>query len=290
VAGWLTLHSDAAPREWKWEFIHSGKVCIARSKIGLDANGDKLEIECNIDTETIKPGLFRTILTKRWTGRVAKRNKKTRKLEYNTSPAYPVCIDPDISEEITSGPDDGYEKTTAGWQHDAAEPTLGENNGYSYHPGWRFTYVGIRQGDTIDLANFKIYQNYHYGAGGAGTMYGVDADTAPSFTVTIPSAAAKTTATATWSANAATGQLTENVTTLIAEIVARSGWSGQNHMGLFILETGATGNISKFDEYSSSGKHGRLEIDYTQSSGGGGGSGGLAMGNSVFNSAMIRGI
>jgi hypothetical protein len=288
VSGWVTLYSDAAPREWKWEFVHSGKVCIARSKMGIDAEGNKLEIECDIDTEKIKPGLYRTILTKRWTGRVITRNKKTRKQEFGLCPVYPVCIDPDISEEITADINDGYESSGA-WSYNMNPIKLGYSTGVAYHPGWRFIGACVgRTGDSIDLANFKINQASYYNNGGAGVMYGVDEDSAANFSTTRPSLATKTTATATWSANAGTGQLTENVTAIVSEITGRAGFSSGNNIAVFIITTDSSSNYCTFSYYPDSGNHGRLEIDYTTSGGGGGG--GLTINNKVFENSVIRGL
>ena len=266
ISGWITLHSDDAPREWVWEFIHSDKVVIARSRQGIDAKGRKLEIECDIETSKIKDGLYRTILTKRWTGRVSTRDPVTRQREWTEDVVYPVAIDPDISEQIIAIEDDGYEYDST-WYNADSGPAIGEGVSYNlYHAGWRFQTVAVPlSGDTIDLANFKIYQLANTDPAIA-TLFGDDVDDSAAWaTASRPTLRAKTTAsTYVPESYGAAHDTIHVVTAIIQEIVDRGGWATGNDISLFMIgDINNTGDKTGFYQYAENGKHGRLEIDYS---------------------------
>lgn len=271
VSGWVTLHSEHAPREWAWEFIHSGGVGIARTKRGIDSEGRPLEIECDIETEELKPGLYRTILKKRWTGRVGSRNKTTRKMEWSDKATYPVAIDPDISEQIVAEADNGYQMDGSGsgsaWY--TSDIKFGHAAEALINCGWRFQTVAVAQADTIDLANFKIYQTVAGTPDASGKMYGYDTDDAAAFSDSkLPDTLAKTSASTTIPQGASYTQQTFAVTAIVQEIVNRGGWSSNNDLSVFVIADSSNQySYQYFSLYSSPGKHGRLEIDYSGVSG-----------------------
>lgn len=267
VQAWATLHSEHAPREWEWEVLHAPPVGVAVNVRGWDAAGRAVEIVSERATERLSNGTLRTRLVKRWTGAVWERDQRTRERR-RVEPAYPVVLDPDISEEIVAMADNGTELVDYGSWYDFL-CHLGHVAGSGRNPGWRFQGVAVpNSGDSIDLATFKINCSLVTGAGGSGTMYGYDADDAAAFSGTNrPSVLAKTTASASWSPST-TGQKTVDVTSVVQEIVDRVGWSSGNDISLFALEASSAGNYSAFYIYFSSGNHGRLEIDYTAGGGG----------------------
>jgi hypothetical protein len=267
VSGWVTLHSDIAPREWVWEFIHSDKVVIARTTNGFDSEGNKLEIECDIETTVLKDGLYRTRLTKTWTGRVGVKNRKTRKMEWNDSPVYPVAIDPDVSEEIVAEFDDGFEDMLT-WTDTSIN--LGYGMFSVSHPAWRFQTVSVTNAKALSLANFKINQTGYGSPDAYGTIYGYDTDDARRWGYTdespapYPTSVTKTTASTSLPGTGSTGQRTFDITTIVEEITVRGGWATGNDLAIFAI--GAYANqysYQSFSDYPSSGNHGRLEIDYT---------------------------
>lgn len=259
VSAWTTLHSRHAPRSWTWEFIHSPPVGIAMTVRGWDALGRPAEIKVERSTTRLKNGTYRTLLTKRWTGAVWERDPETRKRR-RVEPEYPVVLDPDISEEMVNEFDDGTENNGT-WNRYFTG--LGQPFN-SYHAMWRWRTIAVAQGVTIDLATFKIKPYSHSGSGGAGTIYGYDTDDAAIWSNTIkPSTVAKTSATATVTAGTGTTDRSFDITTIVQEIINRAGWVSDNDLGIVGLETSASGNNTNWYDYASSGKHGRLEIDYT---------------------------
>lgn len=257
-AAWITLHSEHAPRQWEWEFYHRKPIGIARNVRGWDANGNQLDLHIDSSTEKLGNGLRRTRLVKRWSGAAVEqfgRRRDTRLVD----PAYPVVIDPDISEEIVDDNDDG---TDGGfWSNTKVQ--LGDLGGGDLHPGFRFQGIAIDQADTIDLSTFKIYMGYSMGSGGSGTIYGYDTDDAAAWGTPLPSTVTKTSASTSWPASASSGQKTFTVTSIVQEIVDRGSWGNGNDMSVFGISDAAANNGSQFADYPSSGNHGRLEIDYT---------------------------
>jgi hypothetical protein len=287
VSGWITLHSDMAPRQWTWEFIHSDKVVIARTRKGVDAEGNSLEIECDMETTVLKEGLYRTRLTKTWTGRVGVRNRKTRKMEWSDNPVYPVAIDPDISEEIVAANDNGYE-------NDGSWYTSAVRFGYAsqlINAGWRFQTVAVPNGDDIDLATFKSYVTLYGSPDAYGTMYGYDTDDAVAFSNgKLPNSLAKTTASTSFPKQTSNGQKSFTVTGIVQEIIVRGGWSTGNDLSLFVIAASASQyNYQYHSYYPDSGKHGRLEIDYSAPAGGGAAPLPLSA-LDIFSPSIIQGI
>ena len=288
VSGWVTLHSDMAPREWVWEFIHSDKVVIARTTMGIDAEGNKLEIECDMETTVLKDGLYRTRLTKTWTGRVGVRNRKTRKMEWSDNPVYPVAIDPDVSEEITADADDGHEVMLS-WNYTSISFGYGMMGMPPLTPGWIFDSVAITNAKALSLANFKINQTGYGSPDAYGNIFGWDVDTATAFGMgTFPSTVTRTTASTSLPGTGSTGQRTFDVTTIVEEITERAGWATGNNLSLVGI-SGYTNqyNYQTFSDYPDSGNHGRLEVDYA---GGGGGPAALPpTALDLFSSSIIQG-
>lgn len=279
VAGWMTLHDATAPREWEWEFVHGKGVGIARSMRGFDGLNRPLEIKCESSTEKFRNGLYRTVLRKRWTGRVAERNPATRAKTWTRDVVWPVAIDPDISEEIVADGDDGRETNGSSWDSTAVWIGYG---GYNSNPAFRFQTITVDQADTIDLGVLKVNQTFNQGSGGVGTIWFADEDDAAAWSSSVrPSTKTKTTASVAWTA-AGTGQRSFTVTSLLQEVVNRGGFASGNAVSVFGIESSIYGNLNRISDYPSSGNHGRLEIDYT-------GVGGVAtVQNTFINQAVMR--
>lgn len=111
---------------------------------------------------------------------------------------------------------------------------------YLIHTGFRFTSITIPKNAEIVEAYITINQARHPTLTTApqGTWYAWAHDNAPAFSGgNIPSAVTKTSASAAWVAAASGSKAAtqHTVTSIIQEIVNRSGWSSGNAINLFAI-------------------------------------------------------
>lgn len=276
VRTYRVVKHDSAARSWRWEIecdaISESKV--HKSKIeGEDAEGRAVNVVAKIGTATILGnGRRRYVSEESWSGEIVRRDLVTRIPSWNINPAYPVLIDPDITENITADADDGHDKRNVStWVSAVTLDNFGKYN-YYYDPAWRFQTVAIPVGATIDLANLLIRAVSSSLSGGGGKLYGYDTDDAAALSSSVqPRSMAKTTANTTVAQSTSTGIRTYDVTTAVAEIAARGGWASGNDLTLFAIGNVGSYNRTRFEDYSSAGTdEAQLEIDYTASGGGGG--------------------
>ena len=270
VRGWVTLHSPQAKRKWEWEFHHKSPIGIAQNVQGWDVGGRPLEIVTRRSTIKLSNGTRKTTVEKEWTGFVWERDPKTRE-KRRAEPVYPVVMDPDISEQIVSEADDGFEYNDTSWNYAGygGYSRIGELFG-TYNAGWRFQGIAnIASGDTIDLVVHKV----RIRTGGdypTFTVYGNDTDDAAQWGGGIrPSTVTKTAASVSGSfSNSNSYDKSMTITAVVQEIVDRGGWAAGNDLAVFWIGDTGVGYRLMYD-YPSSGNHGRLEIDYTAGGGGG---------------------
>lgn len=276
------LKGSNAAKTWRWaiEYDANGQSKIGSLIHGLDnlnevARADRpLQREVNVSLTDGAPvlqanGRMRFVRDETWTGQTKRIDPVTRVASWVNEAIYPVSIDPDITESIAADADDGHEKLTAAlasvaWQSNVTLDNLGKYS-YYYYPAWRFQSVAVPAGATIDLANLKIDAVSGTSGGGSGKLYGYDVDDAAALSSTVkPSTMAKTAAFTTIAASAATGIRTYDVTTAVAEIVARGGWTSGNDITLFAIATSSGYARTRFEDYSNAGTdEAQLEIDYT---------------------------
>lgn len=237
------LKSDKAAREWRWRISgdESGLARIASQIVGTDANRRAL---AGLSLESADG-----VWVERWDGSVVTVDPQTRIKGLSRDVAFPVAIDPDITENIADNNNDGfvqrnvYNDALSGW---SASTTYGHFNfgnrtGYNYvvEDGFRFPSVGLSQGATIDLAELKVNVVGGSGSGVVGTVYGVDEDDAGAWGngYDSPFNRARTTASASVSV-VGTGILTIDVTAIVQEIVDRAGYAGGAISFVFIATVG----------------------------------------------------
>ena len=273
VRTYRIVKHEAAARSWRWEIecdaVSEAKIHKSRIE-GVDANDYSLNVVAKIGTATLLGnGRRRYFSEENWTGQVARLDLTTRIKSWVADVAYPVLIDPDITENIGADADDGYELQAVSWGSAVTRDDFGKYSVYR-HPGWRFQTVAVSPGATITLANLLINARSSTQSGGGGKFYGYDTDSAAALSSSIkPSTMAKTTASTTISQSTSTGVRTYDVTTAVAEIVARGGWSSGNNMTIFGLGTTGAYNRTRFEDYSDGGTD-EAQLEITLAGGGGG--------------------
>lgn len=277
------LKAANAPKTWRWaiEYNEAGQFKIGTRIHGIDNFNEQvratrpLQREINVSlvdgAPTLQPsGRMRFIRDETWTGETRAVDQVTHVPFWENTAVYPVAIDPDITENVVADADDGFEQAYQPWQSTNTRDDLGKYFAY-LHPAWRFQGVNVPVGATIDLANLIINARSSTFSGGGGKLYGYDTDSAAALSNTVkPTLMAKTTAFTTVSQSTATGLRTYNVTSLVAEIVARAGWASGNNMTIFGIGTTGGYNRTRFEDYADGGTdEAQLEIDYTVAGSGG---------------------
>lgn len=277
------LKSASAAKTWRWaiEYDAAGESKIGGTIHGHDnlnelaREGRPLQREVNVSFADGAPvlqgnGRLRFLRNETWTGETKIIDPVTHVPSWDSAAVYPVTIDPDITESIAADADDGHENSFTGWTSAVTLDNFGKYTFY-YLPAWRFQGVAVPAGATIDLANLKINAISSTFNGGGGKIYGYDTDDAAALSSSVkPSTMAKTTAFTTLTASTSTGVRTYDVTTTVAEIVARGGWVSGGDMTLFAIDNGVGGyHRTRFEDYSHAGTdEAQLEIDYTAAGGG----------------------
>ncbi len=172
-----------------------------------------------------------------------------------------LVIDPPISEEsITANSDDALQ----GYPTQAGMLLSGFSNreylgNYvrNYHSGWRFQTVPIGQGDTVNSATLEPYQITTGGGTATADLYGEDVDDAGTFTTTGSDITNRTRTTAStaltnadWPGSDTRASWT--VTTIVQEIVDRTGWANNNDMAFVAISDNTTNSYLGFTDYNGS--------------------------------------
>ena len=291
------LKGPQAPHKFTWKITESnpGSLPIQFESVGHDNYG-----EVNPEREGTGPGRIRrpvimedpvvtdmgggiTGFVEEWTGQVINRDED--RVPFPTTDfVYPVMIDPAIPQEsIGADGDDGHvdDDGTPTW-HNEYNSTgnhilFNYNASRGYFPGWRFLGIpDIASGDTIDSATITLELGGSSGtAQPTVTVYGSDEDSATAWSDSHhPRNMTQTTANAPfggWGSGFANTQRIITVTTIVAEIVARGGWSAGNDMAFgtdFTPENGS--DVQYIGDYAGGGDVGALlDITYTAAAAGG---------------------
>lgn len=193
---------------------------------------------------------------------------------------FPYIIDASVSVDVSAGADDGYETAQDTWSS-TANPMphgwkqIGKQN-YDHDLGLRFQSIGVGQGDTIDAATITlVYYSELTSANLTSPTYAIDEDSCAAFGASArPSQRTLTTATIIWTLeeNRIRGDLevSEEIKTLVQEVVDRPGWSSGNDMGFCVFNDATGGNhyIAYASYESSSYDPPQLDITYTPGVGG----------------------
>lgn len=161
--------------------------------------------------------------------------------------------------------DDGYEEG-GGWSANGVYCGVGLNGGF------RFVNVNVPQGASVSTATLTIYERSNSGslADIVSTFYGDDVDNAAVWAsdTSMPSQVTQTTASVSLNAPATWVEWTArnlNVTGIVAEIVARAGWSANNAMRFAWMGTGSSSSafVRAYDVAEDSNYGATLTIEYT---------------------------
>ena len=232
----LILNSDRTPKTWEWEIL--GTKNLIGEVQGIDASGQLCEIVTELNGDT---------LTATWTGRVTSQRRLRRKPNdaYHTNVVYPVLIDPTVNEAVSANADDLYSTTGSGIYDSVANMYVGFSgtSNYKMLAGARFQTIPIPQGASIVSATMTVDVTVKSGSTITVNIFGDDLDDAPAWGAgSRIQNITKTTATATFS-KASTGTSAVDVQSIVAEIIARAGWSSDNDMRFALTNTsGAQGD------------------------------------------------
>ena len=183
-----------------------------------------------------------------------------------------------VNSQVNSSYDDAEERISSGVLDLTGDDLeLGTNAGSAQLVGLRFNNINIPQGATITSASIQFTAEAITTGTSNLIIRGEDADNTVNFNVSKPSTRPTTSASVNWSPpdwNSAgekgAAQLTPDLSSIVQEIVDRSGWSDGNSMVFIISGTGER-DAEPYDGNPSEAA--RLAIEYTTSGGGGGGGG-----------------
>lgn len=241
------LRSDKAPREWRWAITgdDAGLAKVSSRIAGRDASGKEL---AGLVMEAKDGNCLES-----WDGTTVVQSPDRLK-SLSRTVAYPVIIDPDITESISSGLNDsqvsryGYPNpyvTQVQWWTEIQ---------YRLSAFFRFLTVPIDQGESIALAELIL----NVTSASTGTIFGLDYDSAPAVTSLGGWQGATRTTASTAFNPGGTGVQAFDVTAQVQEIVDRGGWSSGNDMGFIIDPVSGFGAI---EDYSDPGTdEAKLEI------------------------------
>jgi hypothetical protein len=179
---------------------------------------------------------------------------------------------PTVNYNITATGDDGYQEG-GGSYFSTGQIYLGKSGSSSVEAGLRFLSVAVPAGATINSATLTLIgrsvsgtvTNVH------GTIYGDDVDSAAAWSnSSLPTTITQTTASAAvnpsaWADGTSYGY---DVTSIVAEIVARAGWATGNNIRFGIRDNSSTAsNFIRAYDYGDAGSVSSLSITYTEGGG-----------------------
>ena len=181
-----------------------------------------------------------------------------------------------VSRRIASGSDDAEEKSNGSVSLTSTDIELVDDKGNNQTIGLRFTNLNIPQGATIVSADVQFTTDETNTGSTNLTIRGHDSNNSSTFSTSNGSISArgKTSASVSWSPSswnsvgqAGSNQRTPDISSVIQEVVNRSGFSSSSAISIIITGTGER-TAEAYDGESS--KAALLTVEY--STGGGGGS------------------
>lgn len=156
--------------------------------------------------------------------------------------ALPYIIDTSVITSITDGDDDGQEVSSATWQPDGTNITMG--NEYSkgdvpYDGAFRFLNITIPNSTTIDTAFLTLVADNANSDTGDTEIKAVDEDNCAAWSqIERPSQRLKTLAMTEWANPTQNGGdviETPDFASVIQEVVDRTGWASGNNIGIICI-------------------------------------------------------
>ncbi len=247
------------PRKLTWLIKEVGQHAkIGKETYATDNNKNGVRIENKI-TPNGDEFFFDEILHEEHSEVI---DKTSRKKKWMPGVTYPVVIDVDVNEVIAAEIDDVRTFNGGGLQ--SLYLSAGNFSGYPMNGGVRFRTLAIPQGVTINSAVLTLDVK---GDNGDPTLkiYGDDVDNAGSWSGgEKPKDIVKTAANLSWTPTANVGvATTAAITSIVQEIISRTGWSSNNNMKFAILNNGAGFSVRKeFDDFGDASPA-LLDITYT---------------------------
>lgn len=178
-----------------------------------------------------------------------------------------------LTAVVSTNANDGHEILTTWYIDGDTPPTMysGRYGGEYLYLACRFQVPTITNTATINTATWRLYSAGAQVGTPPLTIYGDDVDnSAQPGSGALPSGRTSTTATTEKTLTSGewgtAGWITVDVTAIVQEIIARSGWVSGNYLTLIMTGTPAGGGSDSvgFEDYSSaSANHSELVIDYT---------------------------
>ena len=269
------ISNALAPRQFRWKIKEDigAKANFIRKTAGGDEKKQALEIVNQVVGEKIIGNRKEFFFNEEWTGRVGEKiNKFSRQKKWTGNVVYPVVIDATTQELIVANIDDGDEQLAyAGWFSitSLAPPQWlagwSDSFDYQFHGGIRFRTLGIPQGATINSAILKLKVSSLVSTPQI-KIYADDVDDAALWSNgNLPSGITKTTASKAWSPTAI-GVNSVSITSVLQEIINRTGWVSNNDIRFGIFNQVVVG-VSKIvyvsDYICSQANAAILDVDYT---------------------------
>ena len=267
--------TPGAARDFIWQIDHSQDAyfTVGEGGRGVEApNGKRRELEI-AKTEgapDLSNGRRKIVTEEVWSGSVWELDRDRNKVRRD-NPKYPVLIDPpDVSESISAGSDDVWQNVVGSFFNTNSNIVVVYGSAYAsfqFDCGLRFRSLAIPNAQGISAANLVV--NCLSAANGGNVIFHADdVDSAAVWSASDgPFQITPTTAAATLAVSSA-GAFSFDVASIIAEIIARSGWASGNNMR---FAGSALGNVVvQFAAY----EHGSVnpaKLDVTFAAGGGGG-------------------
>lgn len=177
-------------------------------------------------------------------------------------------FDPTVA--VVANWDDGFE--TDDTSFDPWWVSIGKNSsGQSRDGAFRFQSVDIPQGATITAAALTLTCNDADSWTVLTTVKGIDEDNTADWSASRPSQRTKTTATVDWdfpsSLTLDTEYTSPDLSTIIEEIVGRSGWQANNALALVVEDRASASNehYQLYDYDEDSTKTAQLDVTYSVS-------------------------
>jgi len=261
----LILHGPEAPRIWSWRI--GGDIGLIQPLAGKDSGGRMLEL---VEHRDAKAG---TIAVE-WTGRMLARGDLRRKKQtvWTDNVTWPVLIDPTVNESIAANGDDARSFWVNGTAFNTFttgdEANTGGRIGASIaYAGLRFQTIAIPNTATIDSATLTLRMTLVGGSPDV-SVYGNDTDDAAAWATpgNRIKNIAKTTAFTQKTSWTSDVDDTVDVTAVVAEILARTGWASNNDIAFAIFNNAGAG--THFVQFAAlehaTLTEARLSIDYTE--------------------------
>lgn len=262
----LILHGPEAPRKWSWRI--DGDMGMIVPLVGKDAAGRLLEL---IERRDADAGVIEV----EWTGRTIAPGqlRREKRATWTDEVSWPVAIDPTINENIAANGDDAFSiwigsgATFYQFYGGGTVLAAGRYASGRFYAGLRFQTIAIANTATINSATLTVRVTTVDGSPNIN-IFGNDTDDAAAWADpgNRVKNITKTTAVTNKSSWTAAADNAVDVTTVVAEVIARAGWASNNDLAFGFFDNGAGTALNRVSfaalEHATL-TEARLSIDYS---------------------------